>query len=112
MRPRGLALVHEAGPLLMRYATMGFPAKCGRPWTLEELDAAVEKGPHLSAREPGAAEQFCKEAGEKAAQGFCRIVKWKALRRDPPRDLKIFPLAAVPHKLRSWRAILDLLFKL
>ena len=54
MQPRGLALKHEAGPHLMSYATMGFPAKCGRPWTLEELDVAVEKGPHLSARELGA----------------------------------------------------------
>jgi len=112
MRPRGLALKHEAGPLLLRYATHGCPAKCGRPWTLEELGAAVEKGPHLSAREPGAAEQFRKEAREKEAQGFCRILKWKTLRRDPPRDLKISPLAAVPHKSRSWRAILDLSFEL
>ena len=76
------------------------------------MDAAVEKGPHLSAREPGAAEQFRKEAREKEAQGFCRILKWKTLRRDPPRDLKISPLAAVPHKSRSWRAILDLSFEL
>ena len=66
MRPRGLALEHEAGPLLLRYATMGCLEKCGRQWTLENLDAAVEKGPHLSAREPGAAEQFHKEAREKA----------------------------------------------
>ena len=98
MRPRGVALEHEAGPLLLRYPTMGCLAKCGRQWTLEELDAAVEKGPHLSAREPGAAEQFRKEAGEKAAQGFCQIVKWKALERITLRDLMISPLAAVPHK--------------
>ena len=43
-----------------------------------------------------------------AEQEFCRIVQWKTLQKKPPRNLKISPLAAVPHKLRSWRAILDL----
>ena len=39
-------------------------------------------------------------------------MKWAELQRDPPWNLKISPLAAVPHKLRSWRAILDLSFEL
>ena len=80
--------------------------------TLEELDAAVEKGPHMLAREPGAAVQFHQEALEKAEQGFCWIVKWRTLQHKPPKNLKISPLAAVPHKSRLWRAILDLSFEL
>ena len=66
----------------------------------------------MSAREPGAVVQFCQEALEKAEQGFCRIVKWRTLRHKPPKNLKISPLAAVPHRSWSWRAILDLSFKL
>ena len=111
MQPRGRALQHEAGPLLQQYATKGCPVKCGRDWTMEELDAAVEKGPHQSALHPDAAAQFRAEAVEKEQQGFCRIVRWKAIRRNPPRNLKISPLAAVPHKSRAWRAILDLSFE-
>ena len=72
----------------------------------------MEKGPHLSAREPNVVAQFCKEAVKKAEQGFCWIIKWKALWNNPHRNIKISPLAAVPHKLRSWRAILDLSFEL
>ena len=75
------------------------------------MDAVVEKGLHLLARELEAAAQFCKEAVEKAEQGFCWIVKWKILWKNPPWNLYISPSAVVPHKSWSWRAILDLSFK-
>ena len=112
MVPRGRALHHPAGPLLRRYATQGCPVDCGRNWTVEEMAAAIDKGPHLSAANPGAAAQFREEALAKAEQGLCSIIKWATIKNDPPQCLKISPLAAVPHKSRSWRAILDLSFGL
>ena len=113
MKPTGRALAHEAGPLLLRYATTGCPVDCGRPWTPEEMQAGVEKGPHISALNPEAAAQFRQECHEKQKQGFCRIVKWSTLKKQGlPTNLKISPIAAVPHKSRNWRAILDLSFQL
>ena len=112
MQPRGRTLLHDAGPLLLQYATTGCPADCGEAWSVEDMEAAVSKGPHMSALQPLAAAQFCAEALEKEQLGFCRIVKWADLRKNPPQKLKISPLAAVPHKSRSWRAILDLSFEL
>ena len=79
---------------------------------LEELEAAVEKGPHKLACKPGTVMQFQQEAREKEQQGFCKIFKWSELRKDPPCNLKISPLTAVPHKSRSCLAILDLSFQL
>ena len=77
---------------------------------MEEVVAAVEKGPHASARDPAAMKQFAAEAREKEAKGQCKIVLWEDIRRNPPEQLKVSPLAAVPHKSRQWRAILDLSF--
>ena len=112
MFPRGRALRHKAGPLLLQYATHGCPVDCGRDWTAEEMAAAIAKGPHLSAANPGAAAQFRAEALAKARQGLCSIVRWADIEADPPKRLKVSPLAAVPHKSRAWRAILDLSFGL
>ena len=112
MQPRGRARTHVAGPLLCRYATEGCPVQCGRAWSAEELRAAVEKGPHRSVEVPDAAIQFRREVEEKQALKFCRIVKWKDIKDRPPRQLKVSPIAAVPHKSRGYRAILDLSFSL
>ena len=46
------------------------------------------------------------------AKGQARLVDWDSIKDDPPPELKVSPLAAVPHKSRMWRAILDLSFRL
>jgi len=58
MVPRMRALDHPAAPLLKQYASQGCPADVGRDWTLEKLEAAVEKGPHSSALEHDEIEQI------------------------------------------------------
>ena len=49
MEPRGRALAHPAGPLLMEYAREGCPVDVGRPWSKLEIMTAAERGPHKSA---------------------------------------------------------------
>ena len=49
MCPSGLALCHPAADLLNKWATYGCPTNTGTPWTLEHMQAAVERGPHCSA---------------------------------------------------------------
>ena len=110
--PRWRALDHPAAPLLAEYAKIGCPVSVGRDWTLKELEAAVEKGPHKSALEPDAIEQMQVEAREKEAQGFAKIYLWEELKKNLPKALKLSPLAMIPHKSRKYRAILDLSFSL
>ena len=110
MWPRGDALLHSAAPMLLEYAQSGCPVDCGRQWSKDELQAAVEKGPHISALLPDAAAQLRSETLEKVKQGFCKIVKWKDIKDAPPDNLKISPIAMIPHKSRKYRAILDLSF--
>ena len=98
--------------MLRQCAKHGCPVSVGEDWTLEMLDAAVAQGPHASALKDDAIEQIQAEAREKESQGFAKIFEWKDLRRDPPRSLKLSPLAMIPHKSRKYRAILDLSFAL
>jgi len=52
------------------------------------------------------------EALEKVEQGFTHLVTWDSIKDNPPTNLKISPFAAVPHKSRRYRAILDLSFQI
>jgi hypothetical protein len=73
----------------------------------------VERGPHdRSALSPEALEHFAQEVREKVAVGHCRIVAWDSMKHDPPPQLKISPIAAIPHKSRAFWSILELSFSL
>jgi hypothetical protein len=108
MRPANLALHHPAADLLLQYATKGCPTKTGRNWTKDEMEAAINKGAHPSALVQEATEQLRRETMEKVSKGQARIVRWDDIKHDPPAELKISPIAMIPHKSRGFRAILDL----
>ena len=110
MCPRRLALHHPAATILLQYATTGCPTNTGTPWTVEQMKAAIDRGPHVSALAQDAMDQFDTEIAEKVLNGQARIVKWNDIRHNPPPQLKISPIAMVPHKSRPYRAILDLSF--
>ena len=110
--PRGRARRHPAGNLLLQYAKVGCPVSVGKNWTVKEMQAAVDKGPHTSALVADAIAQIQIEARDKERQGFATIVKWDVLKQNLPANLKISPLAMIPHKSRKYRAILDLSFSL
>ena len=52
------------------------------------------------------------EARGKSEQGFSTIVRWDDIKQNPPSNLKFSMLAMIPHKIRKYRAILDLSFAL
>jgi hypothetical protein len=37
-------------------------------------------------------------------------VQWEDIKENPPKELKISPISATPHKLKSYQSILDLSF--
>ena len=110
MCPRGLALHHPAADTLLAYATDGCPVNTGEAWTTEQMQAAVDRGPHVSALVPAAMAQLDEEIQEKVIKGQARLVHWNDIRHSPPPQLKISPVAMVPHKSRPYRAIVDLSF--
>ena len=110
MCPRGLALHHPAATTLLEYATAGCPVNTGNTWTTQEMQAAIERGPHVSALLPEAMAQLDDDINEKVLNGQARLVRWNDIRLNPPPQLKISPVAMVPHNSRPFRAILDLSF--
>jgi hypothetical protein len=112
MWPRKLALDHQAKQLLSSYAEHGCPVDCGPNWTRNHIELALQRGPHVSAKQKHAARQLQIETNDKIKHGYARIVKWKNIKDNIPEKLKISPIAMIPHKSRKFRAILDLSFNL
>jgi hypothetical protein len=110
MCPSNLALHHPAAEKLLQYATGGCPANTGRPWSKEEMQVAIDRGPHVSALFPEAIKQLQVEVKDKVKKGQARVVLWDDIKNDPPKELKISPIAMIPHKSRMFRAISDLSF--
>ena len=108
MCPTGLALQHPAAPILLDYAMNGCPVQTGKPWTQEQIIAAIKRGPHVSALVPAAMAQLDEEVQDKVKNGQARLVKWADIQHNPPPELKVSPIAMIPHKSRPYRAILDL----
>lgn len=112
MYPGKIAQHHPAGPMLKKYGTAGCPVDITENWTLDQLDEAVKYGAHPSATTLEAAKALRQEALEKVAQGFAKLVPWSELRKQIVAGLyantKVSPIAAIPHKSRLFRMILDL----
>ena len=92
----------------MEYATVRYPTKTGKSWTMEDLEAAIEMGPHVSALDPETMKQLQLKVTEKEALGQAKLVLWEDIKKDSQKVLKISRTAMIPHKLRKFRAILDL----
>jgi len=76
------------------------------------MQAAIERGPHRSALSDEAIAHFKAEVDEKVRTGQAKLVAWDSIKDNPPPELKILPIAAIPHKSKQFRSILDLSFHL
>ena len=76
------------------------------------MQAAVDRGPHRSALSDKAIAHFKAEVNKKVKSGQAKLVSWDSIKDNPPAELKISPIAAIPHKSKQFRSILDLSFNL
>ena len=112
MCPAGLALYCPAAERLLDWVEFGCPTQTGKPWSISEMEEAILRGPHQSALTPEALKHFAAEIKEKVRTKQARVVKWDTIKNNPPMELKILPIAAIPHKLKAYWSILDLSFQL
>ena len=112
MWPRGIALAHDAAPLLNSYSETGCPTDCGPDWTIEHIITAIQRGAHPTAKKPDARRYLITQTMAKVNENFAKIIKWKDIKNNIPPKLKISPIAMIPHKSRDYRSILDLSFQL
>ena len=76
------------------------------------MQAAVDWGPHRSAQSDEAIAHFKAEVDDKVKSGQAKLVSWDSIKDNPPAELKISPIAAIPHKSKQFHSILDLSFNL
>ena len=110
--PQNDVLQHPFGNTLQIYAFHGCPVDCGPNWSKEQIEQAVQDSPNKSAKDPLAAKCCRNKVLKKVDEGFCRIVNWDNLKNNIPPTLKISPIAAIPHKSRTYCMILNLKYKL
>ncbi|KAL7539302.1 hypothetical protein ACHAXR_009292, partial [Thalassiosira sp. AJA248-18] len=90
----------ENGIADLEYVVNGVPVDYGEDWTKDQVEAAITRGPHISATTQESINMYQDKAG------FAKIVLW-----DDIKFLKISPVAAVAQKNRRARSIiLDLSF--
>ncbi len=68
----------------------------------------MARGPHQSSRSTEALAHFAAESVEKVRVGQTKLILWDDIKDNPPPQLKISPIAAIPHKSKAFRSILDL----
>ena len=85
MCPAGLALHHPAADLLKEWAMYGCPTQTGKKWKREDMQAAIERGPHRSALSDEAIAHFKAEVDKKVRTGQAKLVAWDSIKRDPPQ---------------------------
>ncbi len=73
---------------------------------------AVARGPHQSSPSCEALVHFAVESAKKVTVGQAKLVLWDDINNDPPPQLKILPIATIPHKSKVFWSILDLSFRL
>jgi hypothetical protein len=66
------------------------------------MQEVVDRGPHCSAMSEEAIAHFKAEVEEKVTAGQAKLVAWESLKDDPPGELKISPIAAIPHKSKQF----------
>jgi hypothetical protein len=59
-----------------------------------------------------ALEHFRHEADKKVKCRQAKIVLWDDIKNTPPPQMKVSPIAAIPHKSKAFQSILDLSFSL
>ena len=67
-------------------------------WTRDEMQVAIVMGHHHSALLDEAIAHFRAKVEEKVRIGQAKLVAWDSLKDNPPPELKILPIAVIPHK--------------
>ena len=76
-----------------------------------DVSAALNRGPNPSERTLDKMSALKKEAKEKSSNIQCRLISSEEVKNNPSPQIKISQAAAITHKIRKLRAIIDLSLK-
>ena len=70
----GLELNHPATGKLLHFSTKCCPTMTGKPWTLNQMEEAIDRGSHVSALQRVVTEILDEEVAAKEKKGQCKVV--------------------------------------
>ena len=76
-----------------------------RLWTRlspDDINAAIQKGPHASALQPDALKVLHAETLDKVKNGYAKIIRFGDIMDKIPPRLKISPVVMIPHKSQAF----------
>jgi hypothetical protein len=88
----------------------GVPVDCGEDWTMEQLEAAIQQGPHKLALDPESIALIEEDVTYQVRAGYAQVVDWSWLKNHLPPQLKVSPIAVISQANCRGRMILDLPF--
>ena len=89
MCPAGRVIQYPAVNLLMEYTIIGCPTRIGKNVPIEDFEAAIEVGYHVSALVPETMGQLQADLAEKEALGQAKVVLWEDIKKNMPKALTI-----------------------
>jgi hypothetical protein len=104
-----VVLGHPFGKTLQQWRT-GVPVDCGVAWSVKAINAAVARGPHITALLEEATAVVHEYIAYQVKAGFSEVMYWDELKHSLPPQFKVSPVAVVPQASRCGRIILDLSF--
>jgi len=72
--------------LIYAYSKDGCPADCITDWTRKQIEAAIRRGPHPSAKNPDAQEALFTETDDKVENGYAKVVRYGDIKHKLPKS--------------------------
>jgi hypothetical protein len=94
MQPQPLAGIHPFLSTLQEWER-GIPVDCGPDWDWGIIEAAMARGPHLTARTPSLVALIQEDIEYQIKAGFCCVLLWDNIVKMHPTNLKISLVAVV-----------------
>ena len=70
----------------------------GKPWTLSQIEEAIDRGLHVPVLQSVATKLLAEDFAAKDKKFQFKVVLWDNIKDNPPEELKVSPIAMIPHK--------------
>jgi hypothetical protein len=84
---------HPFGKTLKQWQT-GVPVDCGAAWSLEAINAAIARGPHITALLNEAIVVVYEDIAYQVKAGFSEVMYWDELKHWLPLQFKVSPASS------------------
>ena len=71
-----------------------------KPWTLSQMEEAIDQDTHVSALQPVATKILVEEVAAKENKVQFKVILWDTIKENQPEDLNPPLISMIPHNYR------------